>query len=122
MPQRPIVIVGAGPTGLTAAMELTRMGFPVRLVERATAASRTSKALAIQARTLELFAQRELADEMLRIGNRANHVTIHSARKALGKIDLSTIPSRFNFVLLLPQSDTERLLGEHLDKHGVRIE
>ena len=51
----PIVVVGAGPTGLTAAMELSRFGVPVRIVERRTRRDETSRALAVQSRTLELL-------------------------------------------------------------------
>src|SRR5450830_1260473 len=54
----PVLIAGAGPTGLTAAMELSRMGVPVRLIDKLTAPSATSRALAVQARTLELLQQR----------------------------------------------------------------
>jgi len=122
MQQCPILIVGAGPTGLTAATELRRLGVPVRIVDKASTPSTTSRALAIQARTLELLSQRGLTDEMLRIGSRGKFVTIHSERKQLGRVELSAIPSRFNFVLLLAQNETERLLREHLKEHRVEVE
>jgi 2-polyprenyl-6-methoxyphenol hydroxylase-like FAD-dependent oxidoreductase len=119
---RPVLIVGAGPTGLTAAIELSRQGVAVRIVDKAPEASRTSRALAVQARTLELLSQRGLTDEMLRRGNAGTSVTFHSQTKQLGKINLESIPSRFNFVLLLAQNETERILSEHLSRQGVHIE
>jgi 2-polyprenyl-6-methoxyphenol hydroxylase-like FAD-dependent oxidoreductase len=62
----PVLIVGAGPTGLTAALELSRMGV-VRLIDKREAPAATSRTIGVQARTLELFEQRGLADEMLRL-------------------------------------------------------
>jgi 2-polyprenyl-6-methoxyphenol hydroxylase-like FAD-dependent oxidoreductase len=122
MQHRPILVVGAGPTGLTAAMELARLGVPVRIIDKAAGASLTSRALAIQARTLELLSQRGLADELISIGNRVRLVAIHSERRQMGTVDLSTIPSRFNYVLLVAQNQTERLLSEQLERQGVSVE
>jgi 2-polyprenyl-6-methoxyphenol hydroxylase-like FAD-dependent oxidoreductase len=119
---QPVLIVGAGPAGLTAAMELSRWGIPVRIIDKASQPSTTSRALALQARTLELLSQRGVADEMLRLGNPATAVNIHGDSKQLASINLKSIPSRFNFVLLLAQNDTERLLSEQLRSQGVSIE
>ena len=119
---RPILIVGAGPTGLTAALELSRFGVPVRLVDKRPAPSTTSRALAVQARTLELFDQRGLTGEMLRLGNRAHATVFHADGKPLGKIRLDEIPSRHHYILLLSQAETERLLREQLARQGVSIE
>ena len=123
MPEtNPVLIVGAGPTGMTAAMELSRLGIPVRIVDRIAEFSNTSRALAVQARTLELFEQRGLAAEMLRIGNQGQATTIYGDGKQLGKLDLSLIDSRFNYILLIAQSETERLLREQLARQSVVIE
>lgn len=118
----PVLIAGAGPTGLTAAIELSRMGVPVRIVDKIKEFSTTSRALAVQARTLELFEQRGLADEMLRIGNAARGTSIYADGKLLGRIDLTLVPSPFNMILLLAQSETERLLREQLGRQGVTVE
>ena len=118
----PVLIVGAGPTGLTAAMELSRFGVPVRLVDKLSHFSDTSRALAVQARTMELFHQRGLADEMLALGNKGRATTIYAEGKQLGRIDLSLIDSRFNYILLLAQSETERILREHVAHQGVSVE
>ena len=119
---RPVLIVGAGPTGMTAAMELQRMGVPVRLVDRAAGPSTTSRALALQSRTVELMAQRGLAAPMLAMGNRAHATALYADGKPLARIDLSLIPSRYNYILLLSQAETERLLREHLAARGVPVE
>ncbi len=107
---------------MTAAMELARFGIPVRLVDKYTAPANTSRALAVQSRTVEQMQQRGLAEEMLRLGNRAFSATIFAENKQLGKVDLHQIDSRFNFILLLAQSETERILREHLEDVGILIE
>src|SRR5450830_301478 len=111
----PVLIAGAGPTGLIAAMELSRMGVPVRLIDKLTAPSATSRAL-------ELLQQRGLTDKMLAAGNKAHAGSLYGRGKLLGKVDLSRIPGRHNYVLLLSQAETERLLTEQLALQGVQIE
>ena len=81
----PILIAGAGPTGLTAALELSRMGVAVRLIDKRDAPATTSRATGVQARTLELFEQRGLADEMVRLGNRAQFGSVYGGGKRLGR-------------------------------------
>ena len=79
----PILIIGAGPTGLTAALELSRFGIPVRLIEKAEEPATTSRAIGIQARTLELMQQRGLAGEMVRLGNPAPGGSVYGGGKRL---------------------------------------
>ncbi len=117
-----VLVVGAGPTGLTAAMELTRLGIPVRLVDKLPAAGTTSRALAVQARTLELFERRGLADKMLALGNPARAAALHSGKELLGKESFSHISSPYKFILMLSQAETERLLTEKLAALGVQVE
>lgn len=79
-----VLIVGAGPTGMTAAMELSRLGVPIRIVDKLLEPSTTSRSLAVQARTLELFEQPTLLEEMLRIGNPGTAATIYGKVLNLG--------------------------------------
>ena len=118
----PVLIIGAGPTGLTAAMELSRLGIGVRIIDREHEVSSTSRALGVQARTVELLRVRGVGDEMLRIGNRANATTLYADGSKLGAIELHRMPSEFNYLLLLAQSETERLLAEQLNRQGIKVE
>lgn len=118
----PVLIVGAGPTGLTAALELSRLGVAVRIVDRAAAASPESRALAVQARTLELLRVRGVGDEMLTLGNRADAAALYAGGRRLAPIELHRMPSAFNYILMLAQSETERLLAERMARQGVKVE
>ena len=118
----PVLIVGAGPTGLTAAVELSRLGVDVRIVDRAVRPSAESRALAVQARTMELLRVRGVGDEMLALGNRARAAGLYAGDRKLAPIELHRMPSTFNFILMLAQSETERLLTEQLARQGVKVE
>jgi 2-polyprenyl-6-methoxyphenol hydroxylase-like FAD-dependent oxidoreductase len=118
----PVLIVGAGPTGLTAAIELSRLGVDVRIVDKVIEASTTSRALGVQARTVELLRPRGVADEMLRLGNRASATTLYADGQRLAGIELHRMASEYNFILMLAQSETERLLTEGLSRQGVEVE
>jgi 2-polyprenyl-6-methoxyphenol hydroxylase-like FAD-dependent oxidoreductase len=120
--ERPVLVVGAGPTGLTAAMELARLGVRVRIIDKASGPSTTSKALAVQARTLELLRPRGVGEEMLRRGRKASGTAIYGRGRKLATVELDRVPGRFNHILLLPQTETEELLTDRLRAHGVEIE
>src|ERR1700742_1959776 len=106
----PVLIVGAGPTGLTAALELSRLGVGIRVVDRAPERSHKSRALGIQPRTVELLRVRGIGDELVELGNPAGSTTLYSEGSRLAAIELHRMSSEFNYVLLLAQSETVRLL------------
>ena len=66
MTQSDVLIIGAGPTGLVLALWLTKLGVKVRILDKTAEASTTSRALAVQARTLELYGQLDLTDAVLK--------------------------------------------------------
>jgi len=119
---KPVLIVGAGPTGMTAAMELARFGISVRLIEKKTQPDTTSRAVGVQARTLELFAQRGLADEMLKVGHKGVAGSIYGGGKRVFRLDFSHVDSCYNYLFFVSQAETERILRERLAWQGVEIE
>jgi 2-polyprenyl-6-methoxyphenol hydroxylase-like FAD-dependent oxidoreductase len=118
----PILIVGAGPTGLTAAMELSRFRVPFRIIDKLPEAAPASRALGVQARTLELLEQRGLAEEMMRLGNPSSGGDVYGGGKRIFRLDFSHIGSRYACLLFISQTETERILREALQKQGVAIE
>ncbi|WP_428563697.1 MAG: FAD-dependent monooxygenase [Solidesulfovibrio sp. DCME] len=120
--QEQVLIVGAGPVGLTLAMELARHGVRPRIIDQAAARSDKSKALVVWSRTLELLQAAGLADRFLAAGLRVGEARIFAGSRKLVAMPLGLIDSAFNFGLLLPQSETERLLEEHLTQRGVTVE
>jgi 2-polyprenyl-6-methoxyphenol hydroxylase-like FAD-dependent oxidoreductase len=117
------LVVGAGPTGLLMAAELARHGLECRVIDRDEHAAAESRALAIQARTVELLDDLGLADEFLRRGLRAAGVNMWAPDgQRLVHIPFEEMGGPFPFVLALPQADTEALLARHLESLGVRVE
>jgi 2-polyprenyl-6-methoxyphenol hydroxylase-like FAD-dependent oxidoreductase len=117
-----VLIAGGGPTGLAAALELSRFGIRTRIVEEMEGPATTSRAIAIQARTLEELELRGLAEEFLRLGHRAEGGDIYGDGKLLVHVDFTRIPSPYNFVLFLAQTETERILREALEAQGGAVE
>lgn len=117
-----VLIVGAGPVGLTLAAELARYGVTVRIIDRAPHPTATSKALVLWSRTLELMDRMGCSPAFLDAGLRASGATIRNGRIVLGRIGFGAIASPHAYALMLPQADTERLLDAHLATLGVTVE
>ena len=114
---REIIIVGAGPTGLVLALWLARLGIPLRIVDKAAGPGTTSRAVAVQARTLEFYRQVHLADEVVRSGIELGGLNLWArgsrrARVQFGRMGAGFSP--FPYVLDYPQDEHERLLIERL--------
>jgi 2-polyprenyl-6-methoxyphenol hydroxylase-like FAD-dependent oxidoreductase len=120
-----VLIVGAGPTGLVLALWLTRMRVRVRIVDKAAEPGTSSRALAVQARTLEFYRQVGLADTVVQRGRKALAVHLwvtgnEVAHAVFG--DLGTGLSPFPYPLVFPQDEHERLLIARLSEMGVEVE
>src|SRR4051812_29007752 len=117
-----VLVVGAGPTGLVMASQLARHGVPVRIVDKNPAPSSVSKAIAVQARTLEVFDDMGIVQEALDHGVRVRAANIYSNGHRMAHLSLASVDSSYNFALDLAQNETEKILGRYLDRLGVRIE
>jgi len=120
-----VLIAGAGPTGLVLALWLTRRAIPVRIIDKASEAGTTSRALAVQVRTLEFYRQLGIADAIIEEGVRiaALNFWVHGERAA--RVPLRDIGQGFTpypFILVHPQDRHEHLLIRELEALGVAIE
>ncbi|HZD03134.1 MAG TPA: FAD-dependent monooxygenase [Actinomycetes bacterium] len=119
-----VLVVGAGPTGLVLAAELRALGGRLRLIDRQPDRVHESRALAIQPRTLEVLARHGLTRELVDCGNPAVQLRMHLRRRtiSLRLFDLGLSDTAYPYLLFLSQAETERILGEHLARHGVLVE
>lgn len=125
MAQTDVLIVGAGPTGLVLALWLKRQGVAVRIVDKSSGPGEASRAMAVQARTLELYRQLDLAEPVIEAGYKTPAMNMwargrHRARIPLG--DAGREVSAYPFVLIYPQDRHERLLVQQLQSLGVDVE
>jgi 2-polyprenyl-6-methoxyphenol hydroxylase-like FAD-dependent oxidoreductase len=119
-----ILIAGAGPVGLTMAVELARYGLSVRLIDKNTERTDKSKALVLWARTLEMMDRMGTGctQRFIDAGFKVQGANILSGREEIAHVEMTHVESPYNFVLMIPQSDTERLLEEHLATLGLKAE
>lgn len=118
-----VLVVGAGPVGLMMAAELARHDVRVRVIDKSASPSPLSKALAIHARTLEVFEQLGIVGTFLQRGLRVEGLTAwmgDTGRAA--HVDFKDLDSSYPFVLDIPQNITEEILAEHLSGFGIEIE
>jgi len=118
----PMMVVGAGPTGLAAAMDLARFGVLCRLIEKLPEPQTHSRAIAIQPRTLELFEQRGLVEPILELGHKAHWANFYHGERRFLRLGFDRLPSRYHFVVFLDQTKTERIMAEKLGRLGVAVE
>lgn len=116
------LVVGAGPVGLTMAAHLLRHGIGFRIIDKAPAPSDKSKALAIWGRTLEMLEGMGLVDAFTSAGVFLNGLRTYSNDQLLLHLKLNATGTAYSRPLLLAQSETERLLTEHLQRAGMTVE
>ena len=119
----PVLIVGAGPTGLTAALELSRLGVGVRIVDRAPERVASHRGRwASRPAPSSCCGSAALATSLCGWATPRDRPRSTRTAGKLAAIELHRMPSEFNYVLLLAQSETERLLTEQLNRQGVKVE
>ncbi len=118
----PVLVVGAGPTGLVLAGELLRRGVAVRLVDKASRPTDQSRAIAVHARTLEIFDELGIAASLIDRGVAAEGVTMMSGGVEIASLDFAGLPTKFPFALCVSQVETEAVLTDLLRARGGEIE
>lgn len=122
MPRRAgVLVVGAGPTGLTLAIRLRQLGVDCLVIDRLPAPSPWSRALGLHARTLEIFHALEVLASVRRHSTVQTNVTLHNEQGPLLTLDLTTLEAPFPWVLSCPQGDVEKVLEERLTSLGGRV-
>jgi 2-polyprenyl-6-methoxyphenol hydroxylase-like FAD-dependent oxidoreductase len=119
-----VIIVGAGPTGLSLACQLIRYGVDFVLVEKREGVTTFSKALGVHARTLEIYEQLGIAEAAIRQGTIAGKVQMIEGSEVRGEVDLSSVGkglSAYPFMLVLEQSKNERMLYEYIQQDGREV-
>jgi 2-polyprenyl-6-methoxyphenol hydroxylase-like FAD-dependent oxidoreductase len=115
-----VLIVGAGPTGLSLACQLVRYGIDFVIIEKNPGVTAYSKAIGVQARTMEIYEQLGVVEQALDLGQIAGKIRIVAGGKVRGGVDLSAMGeglSPYPYLFILDQSKNEQLLYEYLQSH-----
>ncbi len=120
-----VLVVGAGPTGLMLANQLGRRGVRALIVDRHAGPSLQTRALGVQARTLEIYSHLGIVGQALELGKRATGANMWAGGRRTARVPLGDIGrdiSPYSFLLILGQDDNERLLGERLGRWNLAVE
>jgi 2-polyprenyl-6-methoxyphenol hydroxylase-like FAD-dependent oxidoreductase len=125
MTRSDVLIAGAGPTGLVLALWLTKLGAKIRIIDKTAEPGTTSRALLVQARTLELYRQLGLADSVVALGHKVPAIRFWvksnpEARISFEQVGTDLTP--YSFLVIFPQDEHERLLAATLEGLGVSVE
>ena len=123
--QTQVLIVGAGPTGLVLALWLRRLGVQVRIVDQTGEPGTTSRAVAVQARTLEFYRQIGFADTVIARGREVSAANMWVAGRRVARAvfgDMGAGISPYPYAFIFPQDEHERLLIDRLSDAGGSVE
>jgi 2-polyprenyl-6-methoxyphenol hydroxylase-like FAD-dependent oxidoreductase len=116
-----VAIVGAGPAGLTLAATLAAAGVDAVLLDRLPAPQTTSRAAAVHARTLEALEALEVSPRLVAAGRQTSEFIARERDEVLLRISFAELPTRYPYVLLVPQNETEAILAARLGELGGRV-
>ena len=116
-----VLIVGAGPSGLTLAASLVKKGVATTVVDRQPAGANTSRAAVVNAGTLEVLEDLDVSRRLVKEGVQAPRFTIRDGRRTLIPIDFSALSTDYPYSLMVPQNTTERLLLDRLVELGGSV-
>lgn len=116
-----VLIVGAGPTGLTLGLTLARYGVSFQIIDRKTSPSDNSRAIGIQPRTIEVFSRLDVAKEVLGRARTIERGNLYFSGQWTAKLEFSKLVTPYPFVTLLRQNETEEILESSLNDHGHSV-
>ena len=117
-----VLIAGAGPVGLAMAADLARYGVSVRLIEKSPERTDKSKALVLWSRTLELMDRMDCTAPFLTTGKKVIAVNVTAGKEPITRVTVDGVKTPHPYALMMPQCDTEQLLGDLVTSLGVKIE
>src|SRR6195952_1621929 len=117
-----VVIVGAGPVGLIAACELARRGVGIRIIDKLAEPTTESRAIAIHARSCDMLDRMGILDDLIATGVKSTGMNMFANGKKMFRAPLDSVDSQFAYTLITAQTETERVLTEHLNGLGVTID
>ena len=116
-----VLVIGAGPSGLTLAASLVKKGIATTVVDAQAAGANTSRAAVVNSRTLEVLDDLDVSRRLVKEGVQAPRFTIRDGRRILIPVDFSVLPTDYPYSLMVPQATTERLLLERLTELGGTV-
>jgi 2-polyprenyl-6-methoxyphenol hydroxylase-like FAD-dependent oxidoreductase len=116
-----VLIVGAGPVGLTLGTALATAGVPAVLVDKQAEGENTSRACVVHSRTLEVLNELKVSDELVSRGVMVPHFTVRDRDRVLLSVDFSDLPTAYPYTLMVPQSITEGVLLDRLHAVGGQV-
>jgi hypothetical protein len=116
-----VLIVGAGPTGLTLAVALATRGLQSLVIDRQAAGANTSRAAVVHARTLEVLEPLGVTPTLTSRGLKAKRFTLRDGDQVLMPITFDALPTRYPYTLMLSQAVTESILLERLHALGGQV-
>ena len=120
-----VLIVGAGPTGLMLANQLARRGIRLLIIDRHRGPAQQTRALGVQARTLEIYAHLGIVERALELGKRGTGANIWAQGRRMARVPLGDAGADitpYPYILILGQDDNERIMGDRLRDWGVSVQ
>ncbi|OBK24063.1 pentachlorophenol monooxygenase [Mycobacterium asiaticum] len=116
-----VLVVGAGPTGLTLAAALLTQGIDATVIDRLPAGANTSRAAVVNARSLEVLEELDVSWRLVKAGLVAPRFSMRQGARVLIPVDFSGLPTAYPYSLMISQADTERVLEERLNELGANV-
>lgn len=117
-----VLVVGAGPVGLTMGIQLARLGVKFRIVDKSAIQAKDSRAAGIQPRTLEVFEDMGILPEFLKQGVKVTGINLYSGNSRLIHAVYEGFDTPYCFIIDLPQSQTETILLHELERLGGKVQ